>query len=54
MRQTVMTQISSCTGADEYCNSMDDDCDGTVDEDDAVDVETFYFDADKDGLAQRL
>ena len=37
-------------GADEYCNSMDDDCDGTVDEDDAVDVETFYFDADKDGF----
>ena len=34
-------------GADEYCNSVDDDCDGTVDED-AVDATTYYADADGD------
>jgi len=33
----------------EACNSVDDDCDGTVDEDDAVDAATWYADADSDG-----
>ena len=37
-------------GADEYCNGEDDDCDGTVDEDDAVDAITWYQDADGDGF----
>jgi len=36
-------------GADEYCNGEDDDCDGAVDEDDAVDADTWYLDADGDG-----
>jgi hypothetical protein len=36
-------------GADEHCNGVDDDCDGDVDEDDAVDASTFYADADGDG-----
>ena len=36
-------------GADEVCNDEDDDCDGTVDEDDALDVITWYEDADDDG-----
>ncbi len=36
-------------GADEYCNGDDDDCDGTVDEDDALDVSTWYYDDDGDG-----
>jgi hypothetical protein len=36
-------------GADEYCNGTDDDCDGDTDEDDALDVSTFYADADGDG-----
>ena len=36
-------------GADEYCDGEDDDCDGDVDEDDAVDVLTWYLDADQDG-----
>jgi hypothetical protein len=36
-------------GADEYCNGDDDDCDGTTDEDDALDVLTWYEDADSDG-----
>ncbi|MFT5684100.1 MAG: hypothetical protein ACI8RZ_005041, partial [Myxococcota bacterium] len=36
-------------GADEYCNAEDDDCDGTIDEDDALDVLTWYADTDADG-----
>ncbi|MES2641932.1 MAG: MopE-related protein [Myxococcota bacterium] len=35
--------------ADEVCNTVDDDCDGTVDEDDAVDAETWFADLDGDG-----
>ncbi len=35
-------------GADEYCNSEDDDCDGTTDEDSAVDATTWYADSDSD------
>jgi hypothetical protein len=37
-------------GADELCNGEDDDCDGTVDEDDAIDVATWYADTDADGF----
>ncbi|MFT4975591.1 MAG: hypothetical protein ACI8S6_001478 [Myxococcota bacterium] len=36
-------------GASEVCNSADDDCDGTVDEDDATDAATWYADNDGDG-----
>ncbi|MFH1464903.1 MAG: MopE-related protein [Pseudomonadota bacterium] len=36
--------------ADERCNGADDDCDGTVDEDDAVDAAIWYADADGDGF----
>ena len=36
-------------GANEYCNGLDDDCDGEVDEEDAVDKEVFYYDGDGDG-----
>ncbi|MBN1336109.1 MAG: FG-GAP repeat protein, partial [Deltaproteobacteria bacterium] len=36
-------------GSTEYCNGEDDDCDGTVDEPDAVDASTWYLDADGDG-----
>ena len=35
-------------GADEFCNSVDDDCDTDVDED-AVDAPIWYTDADGDG-----
>ena len=31
------------------CNGVDDDCDSAVDEDDALDAETWYFDSDGDG-----
>ncbi len=36
-------------GADEYCDSIDNDCDDETDEDDAVDASTFYADSDSDG-----
>ena len=35
--------------ADELCNGVDDDCDGDIDEDSAVDASTWYTDADGDG-----
>ncbi len=35
--------------ADERCNGVDDDCDGDVDEDSALDTSTWYADADGDG-----
>ncbi len=37
-------------GADELCNGVDDDCDGTVDEGEAVDASTWYIDYDGDGF----
>ena len=36
-------------GATEYCNDIDDDCDGDIDEDDANDALTWYADNDADG-----
>ena len=35
-------------GATEVCDGQDNDCDGTVDEDDATDAPTWYRDADSD------
>ena len=40
---------TSYPGATEYCNGADDDCDGTVDENDAANVSRWYADADQDG-----
>ena len=35
---------------DETCNGVDDNCDGTVDEDTALDASTWFADADGDGF----
>lgn len=37
-------------GNDETCDTIDNDCDGEVDEDDASDAPTWYLDADLDGF----
>lgn len=44
------TNSAAFPGAPEYCNGSDDDCDGTVDEDDSLDAGTWYRDADGDGF----
>ncbi len=36
-------------GADEYCDSLDNNCDGNIDENTALDASSWYVDADGDG-----
>lgn len=36
-------------GAEEWCNGLDDDCDGSADEDDSIDAGQWYLDEDGDG-----
>ncbi len=36
-------------GERERCNDIDDDCDGSIDESDAIDADTWYSDLDDDG-----
>ena len=37
-------------GAEEYCDTIDQDCDGQVDDDDALDAPQWFLDADEDGF----
>ena len=48
------TGTATHPGADEYCDGVDTDCDGTVDEDDATDASTWYADIDGDGYGDPL
>ena len=41
---------TSFPGGTEVCDERDNDCDGTTDEDDAVDAATWYYDFDGDGF----
>ena len=40
--------------ASEYCNAVDDDCDGSIDEEDALDQSQWYADFDGDGYGTSL
>ena len=48
------TECDATPGArgTETCNGVDDDCDGTTDEPDAVDAPTWYLDMDGDGYGR--
>jgi hypothetical protein len=43
------TRAADHPGGTEVCDGADNDCDGTIDEDDAADASTWYADADADG-----
>ena len=42
--------LSVFPGATEFCNDLDDDCDGTIDEPEAADVQLWFPDGDADGF----
>ena len=48
------TDPSRSPGADEVCNGQDEDCDGEIDEDDAVDAAMWHADMDGDGFGRGL
>ncbi len=43
------TNAAIYPGASEWCNSVDDDCDGSVDEAGSLGCTSYYYDADDDG-----
>ncbi len=44
------SESTTYPGATEYCDGINNDCDAETDEDDAVDVSTWYADTDTDGF----
>ncbi len=44
------TDAATHPGADEYCDTVDRDCDSAIDEDHALDASTWYTDGDGDGF----
>ena len=48
------TNADNHPGADEWCDGVDNDCDGETDEDDAVDALIWYRDADEDGYGDQM
>jgi hypothetical protein len=48
------TDAAVYPGADEHCNGVDDDCDGDIDEDHALDTIDQYHDRDGDGYGGAL
>ncbi len=47
-----LTACNAPTPATETCNGADDDCDGAVDETDAIGCKSMYLDADSDGAGK--
>ncbi len=48
------TSSATHNGADEYCDGVDTDCDGTLDESDALDALAWYADNDGDNFGDLL
>jgi hypothetical protein len=44
------TNVDVFPGAEETCNTLDDDCDGTIDDPDVLPYTTYYTDDDGDGF----
>jgi hypothetical protein len=48
------TAADAYPGGAEVCDGLDNDCNGTTDDDDAADADTWYLDSDGDGFGDDL